>query len=535
MEHINLIYMVVSVVLFVVVTAAVRLDKFSVPVILVALVMGILLGNGAFLDLWNIDSVRTEMFDRMKLINDIANLALIFILFHGGFGTRKEDFLLVKWRAGGLATWGVVLTATFSFTVMHFVFGMDKNLALLLSVIISSTDAAATFSILRGHSLDKKLSSTIEIESAANDPMAFLLTVVTVQMLASGDSVSGFVVLDFLRKFFVGPLIGFAVAKFAAWLVNKLTPQDSGYYYILFLGTALFSYSFAELCDASGMLSAFTAGFILGNTNFVHKKGMFLFSSSVSTIANIFLFVMLGVLVQPKDWLSRDSIVNGVCLFLVLTFIARPLAVFVGTFKMGIPFKDKIFISWAGLRGAVPIVLATYPMAAGLENGIEIFNLVFFAVLLSVIFQGVSLGKIASLLKLSKPSRPTPPYSLEFFTMSEMTDEDKLELFTIDLPDPEGSDGPVIKDLRLPDGALLIMITRKRKIPRPPKHHPKTLLMESRAKRNVNREKMNDIWQVLPPRGDTVLKGWDQVTVLAKAKDEEKIREILCNTKSCIV
>jgi cell volume regulation protein A len=462
---------------------------------------------------------------------------------------------LVALPAIGLATWGVILTAVFTFVCLYFILGWDRNLALLLSVIISSTDAAAIFSILRKQPLGHKLSSTIEIESAANDPMAILLTMVTVEALSSGANLSfPLLAVQFLWKFASAPVIGFIIAKSVVWLINKLTPQETGYYHIILLATAMFTYGLTETLNASGILAVFTAGIVLGNMYFVHKRGVYNFSSSISTISNILLFVLLGVLVDPNSWIEEDVLLRGVLLFVFLSFVARPAAVFLGTLGMRIPVKEKLFVSWAGLRGAVPIVLATYPTAYGIEHGMEIFNMVFFVVLLSLMVQGSSLGKVASFLTLSTVSRPEPPYTLEFFTKNDMEIGQKLTVFTLGMPDPEGREGPAIKDLKLPESTLLLMIARRKKVPmlfrktqrilnllneRSVKHGKEAkelvdkaqdIILQINEKKYFHKdenEEETDIWQVLPPRGDTILRGWDQVTVLTKIEDQERVIEEL--------
>ena len=473
-------YLIVGILLVAVVLAAVYLERWSVPVILVALGTGIVFGS---------DVLNLYDFGDVQLTNEVANLALVFILCHGGFGTKREDLRAVALPALGLATWGVVLTAAFTFAALRFWLGWSFELALLLAVIISSTDAAAIFSILRRQSLPRKLASTVEIESAANDPMAILLTIVAVEALATGKELGLAVVGEFAWKFAAGPLIGWAFARAAAWLFTRLNPQDRHYYYVLFMGVVLLTYGVAEALLASGMLAVFAAGYVLGNRPFVHKQGVFNYSEAISSIANIGMFVLMGLLVYPRQW--ADLWPQGVMLFVVLTFIARPLAVWLGTMGMRLPWRDRTFIGWAGLRGAVPIVLATYPAAAGLPQGQTVFNLVFFAVLLSVAVQGSTLGAFAKLLGLSTPSRPSPSHSLELITMAESD----LDLFVVDLPDPRGAKGPRIRDLGLPEGAVITMISRGR--------------------------------DILAPLGGTVLEGWDQVTVLAHARDEERVREAL--------
>ena len=474
------LYLILPALLVAVVLASVWLERWSVPVILVALGTGIACGSDV-LNLWD--------FGDMVLTNQFANLALVFILFHGGFMTKRANFRAVALPAGGLATWGVLLTAAATFAVLRWGMDWPAQLAILIAVIISSTDAAAIFSILRRQSLPPRLSSTVEIESAANDPMAILLTTVAVATFASGDKFDSASVLLFFWKFGAGPIVGYLAGLATIWMFNRLTPQDRGNYYVLFVGLVLLTYGLAELVQASGMLAVFTAGFVMGNRSFVHKQGVVNFSEALSTIVNIGMFVLMGLLVFPSEW--SGVWVQGILLFLVLTFVARPLAVFLSTLGMGFGLRSKIFASWAGLRGAVPIVLATYPAAAGLAIGNQVFNLVFFAVILSILVQGSTLGIVAKWLNLSVPARPKPLFSLEMITMAR-SDYDVL---TVDLPGPKGVEGPRIRDLTLPAGAVITLVTR------------------------------GD--QVVAPKGDTQLLGWDQVTVLAHAPDENRIRETL--------
>jgi cell volume regulation protein A len=474
------LYLILPALLVAVVVASVWLERWSVPVILVALGTGIVCGSDV-LSLWH--------FDDMVLTNQCANLALVFILFHGGFMTKRANFRAVALPASGLATWGVLLTAAATFAMLRWVFGWSREVSLLLSVIISSTDAAAIFSILRRQSLPPKLSSTVEIESAANDPMAILLTTVAVSGLASGESFKLTTVLLFLWKFGAGPLLGFVAGRVIIRLFNWLTPQDRGYYYVLFMGVVMLTYGLSELAQASGMLAVFTAGFVMGNGSFVHKQGVQNFSEALSTIVNIGMFVLMGLLVFPRQF--ADVWWQGLLLFLVLTFLARPAAVFLGTLGMNLGVRDKVFAAWAGLRGAVPIVLATYPAAAGLAIGNEVFNLVFFAVLLSIIVQGSTLGLVSKWLGLSEPARPKALFNLEMITMAKSD----YDMVVVDLPGPKGAPGPRLRDLRLPEGAIITLITR------------------------------GD--EVVLPKGETQLQGWDQVTVLAHAPDENQIHETL--------
>lgn len=474
------VYIIVPLLLLGVVLAAVWLDRFGVPVILVALGLGLLAGSDV-LGLW--------YFDDAELASQVANASLVFILFQGGLATKRSVLRSVALPAGGMATWGVVLTAGATFAVLHFGLGWPFDRSLLLAAVISSTDAAATFSILRRQSLRPRLGSTIEIESAANDPMAILLTVVVVEALTSGAGLDWVIVPMFAWKFLAGPLVGWLLARAALTIFDRLNPQDRGYYYVLLLAVVLLTYGLAEFAKASGMLAVFTAGLVMGNRKFIYQQGVRNFSAALAMIANIGVFVMMGLLVFPSQWggLWRD----GIVLFVVLTLFARPLAVWLGTLGMGFGAKERHFMVWAGLRGAVPIVLATYPMAAGLPVGQDVFNLVFFAVIVSVALQGSTLGLMARGFGLSTPSRPQPRYGLDLVTMAHSD----LDLIVVDLPDPKGRPGPRIRDLTLPPGAILTLVTRGN--------------------------------EVVAPTGNTRLLGWDQVTVLARPSDEEEVRAAL--------
>lgn len=474
----DITYIVTPLILMSVVLAAVWLDRWRVPVILIALGGGILFGSDV-LSLW--------YFDDAVLANRLANLALVFILFQGGFGIKRQDFKAVAVLAGGLAVWGVMLTAAATFVVLWKVLGWSLEKSCLLAAITSSTDAAATLSILRRHAIPGKLSSTLVIESAANDPMAILLTVVSVQALTAGQPHGLHMVVSFVWKFTAGPVLGWLMARVSLWLFNKLRAQERGHYYVLFVGIVLFTYGLAEGLHASGMLAVFIAGCVMGNHPFVHKQGIAQFSSAFASIANIAVFVLLGLLVFPHQWGSIW--LGGVALFLVLTLASRPLAVATGTVGMGLPAKNKVFLMWAGLRGAVPIVLATYPAAAGLPGSQDIFNLVFFAVVLSVLVQGSTWGTAARALGLlPRPSKSEPPYSLELITMAPSD----MDLLTVDIPENATDHGPRIRDLRLPPDTVITMITRGDK--------------------------------VVSPNGDTQLKCGDHVTVLAHVRDEEAVQ-----------
>ncbi len=478
----DVIYVIAPIILIAVVLAAVWLDRWSVPVILIALCAGIVFGSDV-LNLWH--------FDDINLVNRVANFTLVFILFHGGLSTKRSDFRAVALPAGGLATWGVILTALATFGVLRFGFGWSHGLSLLLAAIISSTDAAAIFSILRRQPLSPRVSAITEIESAANDPMAVLLTVAAIDTLTMAKSNWLATGLLFVWQFVSAPVVGWLLMRGALCIFNRLSPRERGHYYVLSLGVILLIYGVAESVHASGMLAVFIAGYVMGNRPFINKQGVSNFSAAISTVANICLFVLLGIQVNPHEWAPLWP--KGLLLFAALTFVARPVAVGLGTLGMRLPWRERVFIAWAGLRGSVPIVLATYPAAAQMPLGHEVFNLVFFAVLLSIAIQGSTLGPLARRLGLMSCARPKPLFSLELISLSRSD----YDLVTVDLAGPDGAPGPHISELRLPAGAVITLIARGK--------------------------------EIITPTGSTQLRGWDRVTVLAHANEGEQIREVLLN------
>lgn len=435
----------IAVMLVALVLAAALTNRFNIPLILVALGVGIFFGS---------DVTGLIYFDNAALARQVADIALVFILFAGGFGTRQESLKVALGPSLSLATIGVILTTLASCVVLWLLLGWQLEHAFLVSAIISSTDAAATFAILRNRNLKPRISSIVEIESAANDPMAIIATTFAVQVMVSGFSSPWQTLLSFLWQLAGGALIGLGVGKLAELLFRLCRQLDRAYFFILTIGIVLAGYGLASLVGASGMLAAFFSGMVLGNGRFPFKRGVGNLVEALSAIANGGVFVLLGLLVFPRQF--AGIWLEGVVVFLVITFLSRPLAVVLSTLGMGLKWKERLLISWIGIRGAVPIVLATYPAAAGLEAGNEIFNIVFFAVVLSVLFQGTTLGKLAGVLNLLGPAVTRPRQVLELSTMQEADQE------LVEFPlGPELLAGPVrVADLGLPTDCTISMVNR---------------------------------------------------------------------------
>jgi len=450
--------------------------RFNVPMIILALAVGIFFGS---------DVTGIIYFDDAILTRRLADIALVFVLFAGGYSIKRSDLKPILPPTMTLATLGVLVTMIISTVIFHFFSGWTFSRSLLVSAVISSTDAAAVFSILRNRSLRKRPSSITEIESAANDPMAIISTTFVVRVVAGSQIEVGRTILLFLWQLAGGVGIGLAIGWAGVWLFRKIKEVESGYYYILLIGLILASYGAADLVGASGMLSAFFAGYLLGNSRLPLKSAISSFTATLSFVANAGLFILLGLLMFPRSlglvWKQ------GLLIFLILSFIARPAAVFLCTMFMKIPFREKVFLSWSGIRGSVPIVLATYPAAAGLDPDHQILNIIFLAVTLSILIQGTTIGKLAELLGLSAKEQPKAKQKMELVTVHD-TKYELVELFIdADLYRGEAS----LSKLELPSDVAITMIARKDKI--------------------------------IAPRGNTVIRPGDILTILV---EKEKVGEV---------
>jgi cell volume regulation protein A len=442
-------YVIAALILISIVLTARVANKWRLPLVVIALGAGIIFGS---------DVTGLIYFDNATMAKQIADLALVFVLFTGGFGTRKDVLKTVFWPSISLATFGVIITALVVGTSLHFILGYSLVNSLLLGCIISSTDAAAVFSILRHRSLKTRVSSIAEIESASNDPMAIILTTFAVQLVAANMQHPLTLSLSFFWQLIGGVGIGLLVGNLGYFLFQRVKILDKGYFYIFMIGIIALSYGAADMAHASGMLSAFFAGFVMGNSRIPYKKTLTSFLDALSTISNVGIFVILGLLVFPREFGHIWK--EGLILFAVLTFLARPLSVFACTIFSKFNYKEQFLISWCGLRGAVPIVLATYPVAAGIESSGDFFNIVFFAVLLSMIVQGTTISKIADWLKLTTKIKPKPSQIMELVTVHSSD----LELCEIAIDDEMYEGCSPISSLVLPAGTTITMINRSEEI-----------------------------------------------------------------------
>lgn len=422
-------------------------DKLGMPALLLFIGIGMLAGSEGIIGI---------PFDSFETAQEIGIVALIFILFSGGLETKWSSVKEVFPEALSLSTLGVLLTAFLIGLFLHFVFGFSILYGLLLGAIISSTDAAAVFSVLRSRdlSLKGKLSSILELESGSNDPMAVFLTLGIIQLINIPDTGFWDIIGTFFLQMGLGSILGIIGGKVMVIVLNKLKLKHDGIYPVFSLAYSCFVYGLTALMGGSGFLAVYLAGIVAGSEPFIQKKSMIRFFDGLAWLSQITMFLTLGLLVYPSKILDVFAI--GMALSIFLVFIARPASVFAALFFSKFKWNEKAFISWVGLKGAVPIILATFPLIAKVPNADMIFSVVFFIVLTSVLIQGWSLVPVARFLKVGAPLKKKKNYPIEFEPV-EGTNTELIDLF---VPFNADAAGKTIVELGLPKDCLIAMINR---------------------------------------------------------------------------
>ncbi|MCE5300974.1 MAG: potassium/proton antiporter [Spirochaetia bacterium] len=422
-------------------------ERFGVPALLLFLGIGMLAGS---------EGPGGIFFENIALSKFVGIIALVFILFYGGLDTRWSSIKSVMKEGIAVATIGVIITAGTLGILIYFFLKLPFMQSLLLGAIISSTDAAAVFSILRskGISLKGRIRPLLEFDSASNDPMAVFLTMTLIRLMtAKGVSVPS-LLPELLLQMGVGFLAGVLGGRLVIFIINKINLYYEGLYPVLVVTMALFIYAGTTYIKGSGFLAVYIAGLVVGNGRMIHKRNIVRFNESIAWFMQIVMFIVLGLLVYPSRLLPVMG--QGAVAALLLMFVARPLSIFINLSFSGYTVREKLMISWVGLLGAVPIILATFPLAAGVEGGEMIFNMVFFVVLLSALFQGSTIAFVAKLLKVNAPLSEQRKYPLEFEQMAGI-DADLNEVII-----PFGSDvaGKRVFELGVPQGCVITMISR---------------------------------------------------------------------------
>ena len=445
--------------------------RLGLPVLVLFLIVGMLAGE---------DGSGGIFFDNAEAAHSLGTLALALILFDGGLQTPIKAIKQVWKPASALATLGVLITGALTGVAAAYILEIPLLQGLLLGAIVGSTDAAAVFSLLRnaGIHLNKKLKATLEIESASNDPMAIFLTVGLLEILVNGMKPGTGLLVMFLSQMGLGAAVGLAVGWMSVRLINKIQLSAAGLYPVLVAACGLLSFGITANIGGSGFLAVFITGVVIGNSRFVFQRSTFLFHDGLAWLSQITMFVVLGLLITPTSLF--DVWLEGLMIAFVLIFIARPIAVIPILAVFGFNLREITLVSWIGLRGSVPIILAIFPLIFGLPGADLIFNVVFFVVLISATLQGSSLAWMARKLKLTLPPPVTPAATLEITALGDV-DADIVE-YT--LGKTSRAVGWRLSQLALPESTVMAMISRDN--------------------------------NVIAPRGSTLLQAEDQLFIVLK-------------------
>lgn len=444
------ILLIGSILLFGSILAGKAGGRFGIPALLLFLGVGMLFGSGGVFGTHGIQ------FDNHADAQFIGMIALSIILFSGGMDTKFSEIRPIMWQGVTLATAGVFLTAAITGTFIYLVTGELRLIeSFLLASIMSSTDSASVFSILRSkrQGLKQRLRPMLELESGSNDPMAYMLTILLIGMIQSPGSMGiGRAVLMFLYQMGMGALAGFLLGKLAIRVINKINLDNRSMYSVLLLAFVFFIFSFTDFINGNGYLAVYIAGLVVGNHKIVSKRSLMTFFDGFTWLAQIVLFLALGLLVNPDQLLPVLGI--GVLISVFMILVSRPISVFLclAPFK-GITQKGKLYVSWVGLRGAVPIIFATYPVLAGIEHADMMFNIVFVVTIVSLITQGTTVSWMARILGLATEEK-TPAFGID------LPEKIKSALSEIEVQPVLLAQGDRLRDLILPDNTLVVMVKR---------------------------------------------------------------------------
>lgn len=447
MEFTTHLVLIGAVFLLVSIITSAAVSRVGAPLLLVFLIIGMFAGA---------EGPGGIHFDNVQAAHVIGTVALGIILFDGGLRTRAETFRVGLWPALSLATVGVVVTAVAAGLFSAWILDLSWMQGLLIGAIIGSTDAAAVFSLLhvRGMELKQRVAATLEIESGVNDPMAVFLTIAMVETLVLGRAdVSAMIVVDFAREMMIGVVIGVASGYALAWVINRLT-LVTGLYPLLAMAGGLASYGATAALGGSGFLAIYVAGLVLGNHQLHAAQTILRVHDGLAWLAQIVMFLVLGLLVTPSALLANVWPALGVALVLML--VVRPLAVAVSLGPFRFPWREQVYIAWVGLRGAVPIILALYPLLAGLEYAQLYFNIAFFVVLVSLLVQGWTVAPVAHWFNLQVPASPGAVQRVNL----DVPGQFERELVGYRVTPEAGAAGQSPARLRLPEGARILAVIR---------------------------------------------------------------------------
>lgn len=424
--------------------------RYGIPTLLFFLVVGMLAGS---------DGPGGISFYNPEVTKFIGSIALCFILFSGGLETKWHDIKPVFWQGVTLSTFGIIFTAAIIGVLVYLLTDFTLIEGFLMGSIVSSTDGAAVFSILRSKSIGLKgnLRPLLELESGSNDPMAFVLTIIFTVILTKPETGFAAIVLMFFKQMILGAGVGILMGVAMHRIINWIKLYYEGLYSVLLITLVIFTYSFSNVIGGNAFLSVYISACILGNRDFIHKKSLTKHFDGQAWMMQIVMFIMLGLVVFPKQILPFFGL--GILISALLIFVARPLSIFISLAFFKLDFRKKLFISWVGLRGAVPIILAIFPLTAGVEKSNIIFNLVFFISVTSVLIQGSTLPFVAKLLNLAVPVNIRKKSVLDL----ELGWKSKSVYNVVPVESGFNCIGKSIVELGLPASIIIAMVERNNK------------------------------------------------------------------------
>ncbi len=443
-------FLVAGLLFFMSLVAGTLSEKIKVPALILFLAIGMLAG---------VDGPGGLNFSDANAANSVGTFALAFILFSGGFQTRWLDIKPIVTQGVVLSTLGVFLTAVAMAVPLAMLPQFDYKDAFLLGAIISSTDAAAVFSILRTQKVGVKgaLKPLLEFESGSNDPMAVFLTLTAITWLKTPDVPVTELAVKFVVQMAAGGAMGLLMGRFACWAIQRLKVANEALYPVWGISIVMTTFGLTESVYGNGYLAVYICGIVMGGGDFLYKYSLQRFHEGFAWLMQIIMFLVLGLLVTPFEVFTAPVMSIGLVTSFCLMFVARPVAVFVCTVFSRFNFREKLFVSWTGLRGAVPIILATYPLTEGHPQAKYMFNLIFFVVLTSVMLQGKTLANVAKWLGLDAAVREAKTYPLAFDITPGAGTEETRE---VDLLPDAAVIGHTVSELKFPEGVTILLINR---------------------------------------------------------------------------
>ncbi|KEZ88169.1 potassium transporter Trk [Clostridium sulfidigenes] len=434
-------------VLLICITSSKVLYKFGVPMLLIFIILGMLFGS---------DGVVGIYFDNYELTRELCSFGLVFIMFYGGFGTNWKEAKPVARESILMSTFGVIITSGLTGLFCYFVLKTSLLEGLLIGSIVGSTDAASVFSILRSQKLNLKgeIASILEVESGSNDPIAYMLTLIVLTLMNNGGISS--IVPIVIGQIIFGILIGVILSKLTVYIMRNANFEVDGFYTIFITAIAILSYALSEWVGGNGYLSVYIAGIVIGNSKIPHKRSLVHFFDGVSWIMQIMLFFVLGLLAFPSELPS--VIGSSILISIFMIIIARPIATFGVLSWFKIPFKQQLFVSWVGLRGAASIVFAIYAITSGIPLENDIFHIIFFIALLSVAIQGTLIPKVARKLDLVDDTKTV----LKTFT--DYQEDRSTTLIEYNVDSKSSWKEKTIMEADIPEEILIVMIKRDSEI-----------------------------------------------------------------------